>query len=102
MKGAVLGELQQKELLDGLVVDSMARTDRPWADRDLARYAKVLRLPGPERIARHKKPWAYQKPWRKGERNLYFAELSRHAGQDCFLDPNVALSTPIYRAKAAR
>ena len=93
MKGAVLGELQQKELLKGLVVDSMARYDKPWADSDLERYADSLCLRGREQIARHGKQWAYQKPWNTGKRNSYFAELNRHAGQDFFLDPDVGVTT---------
>ena len=87
MKGAVLGELQQKGLLDDLVVDSMVRFDEHWADGDLVRYAKVLRLRGPEQIARHEEPWG------KGKRIAYFAELSRYAGQDFFLDPDVGVTT---------
>ena len=80
-KGAVLGELQQKELLNDLVVDAMARYDEPWTDRDLARYADVLRLRGPEQIARHEEPWG------KGKRTPYFAELNRHASHDFFPRP---------------
>ena len=87
MKGAVLGELQQKELLSGLVVDSMTRYDEPWADHDLAHYADILSLPGPEQIARH------QEPWGKGKRSSYFAELSRQACEDVFLDPDVGVTT---------
>ena len=87
MKGAVLGELQQKGLLDGLVVDSMVRSDEQWADVDLAHYAKVLCLRGPEQIARHEQPWG------KRKRIAYFAELNRHAGQDFFLDPDVGVAT---------
>ena len=86
-KGAVLGELQQKELLNDLVVDAMARYDEPWTDRDLARYADVLRLRGPEQIARHEEPWG------KGKRTPYFAELNRHASHDFFLDPDVGVAT---------
>ena len=93
MKGAVLGELQQKGLLNGLIVDSMAGYDEPWAHSDLERYADFLCLRGPEQIARHGKQWAYQKPWNTRKRSLYFAELNRHAGQDFFLDPDVGVTT---------
>ena len=87
MKGAVLRELQQKELLNGLVVDSMARYDEPWADYDLVRYANILRLPGPEQIARHEEPWG------KARRTSYFAELNRQACEDIFLDPDIGVTT---------
>ena len=87
MKGTVLGELQRKELLNGLVVDSMARYDEPWADYDLVRYANILRLPGPEQIARHEEPWG------KGRRTSYFAELNRQVCEDIFLDPDIGVTT---------
>ena len=96
MKGEVLRELQQKELLDSLVVDSMVRSDKPWADRDLALYAESLCLRGPEQIATHEEPWG------EGKRDSYFAELNRHAGQDFFLDPDVGVATSKVTPKYAK
>ena len=87
MKGAVLGALQEKELLQGLVVDPMARDASCWTAEHLNQYAESLRLDGTHRIAKHDVPWG------AGKRQPYFAELDCHSGRDLFLDPDAGVAT---------
>ena len=87
MKGAVLGELQQGGLLQGLVVDPMARPAAGWTAEHLRRYAQVLRLDGPGQVVTHNMQWG------TGRRTPYFAELSCYSGRDFFLDPDAGIAT---------
>ena len=88
MKGAVLGALREKELLQGLVVDPMARPPLPyWTDEHLNQYVRCLRLGGTHQIAKH------DVPWDTGERQSYFAELDCYSDRDFFLDPDVGIAT---------
>ena len=87
MKGAVFGALQQEELLQGLVVDAMARPASCWTDKDFKRYIGHLRLDETHQIAKHNVPWG------TGKRRQYFAELDRYSGRDFFLDPDVGVAT---------
>ncbi len=86
MKGAVLGALREKELLQGLVVDPMARPPISCWKADVKRYAKYLRVDA-HQIAEHDVPWGTR------ERQRYFAELDGHSGRDFFLDPDVGVAT---------
>ena len=86
MKGAVLGALQEKELLQGLIVDPMARPPLSCWKADVDRYAEYLRVDA-HQIAEHKVPWG------TGKRRRYFAELDGHSDRDFFLDPDVGVAT---------
>ena len=87
MKGAVLGELLEKELLQSLVVDPMARPASCWTAEHLNQYAESLRLDGTHQIAKHGVQWGTRK------REPYFAELDCHSGRDFFLDPDAGVAT---------
>lgn len=87
MKGAVLGALQEKELLQGLVVDPMAEDASFWTAEDLNQYVRCLRLGRAHRIAQHDVQWGTRK------RDAYFAELDRYSGRDFFLDPVAGVAT---------
>ena len=93
MKGAVLGELQRRTLLQGLVVDPMAGPASHWTAEHFGQYARSLRLDGPDHIAKHKVPWG------TGKRTRYFAELDCYAGRDFFLDPDAGVATSEPRRK---
>ena len=94
MKGAVLGALREKELLQGLVVDAMARPPLScWKD-DVDRYAEYLRLGGTHQIAKHNVQWG------TGKRQQYFAELDRYSGRNLFLDPDVGVATGSRRGQS--
>lgn len=87
MKGAVFSALQEKELLQGLVVDAMARPPSCWTGKDFRRYTRYLRLGRAHQIAKHNVQWG------TGKRRQYFAELDRYSGRDFFLDPDVGVAT---------
>ena len=87
MKGAVLGALQEKELLQGLVVDPMARDAACWTAEHLNQYIQCLRLGRAHRIAQHDVQWG------TGRREAYFAELDCYSGSDFFLDPDAGVAT---------
>ena len=87
MKGAVLGKLRQAELLQGLVVEPMARPGVCWTDEHFRQYAQHLRLGGPEQLAKHNLQWDAAK------RTSYFVELDCYSGRDFFLDPDAGVAT---------
>ena len=87
MKGAVLGALQEKELLQGLVVDPMAGDASFWTAEHLNQYVRCLRLSRAHRIAQHDVQWGTRK------RDAYFAELDRYSGRNFFLDPDAGVAT---------
>ena len=87
MKGAVLGEFQEKELLRDLIVDPMARPAACWTAEHFRCYAQSLRLDGTHQIAKHGVQWG------TGKRQRYFAELTCYSGRDFFLDPDVGVAT---------
>ena len=94
-KGAILHELQKNGLLTNLAVEPMARPHSTWTKPDWERYAEVLHLQQ-RQIARHEVPWG------AGQRQSYFAELSRHDGQDFFLDPDAGVATGKTRPEHVR
>ena len=91
MKGAVFGALQEEELLQGLIVDPMARPASCWTAERLDEYAQHLRLDGAHQVAKHDVSWGTGK--RHQYCQQYFAELDRYSGRDFFLDPDVGVAT---------
>lgn len=87
MKGVVLDLLQRGGLLEGLVVDPMARPASRWTAEHFGQYVRNLSLDGPHQLAEHNMSWD------TGKRMPYFAELDFYAGSDFFLDPDAGVAT---------